>query len=338
MAGGQQGGKVQSSPVTTFTEKGSTLSETLRKISTKAPGELFFPHLQVMIINEKVAKDGIKELFDVIERDAQFRVLFPVLITHGNITAKRTLEIATPLEDIPSTKISETLKYSEKEWGVYKSTRADQVIQGLEQGSLSVTGVQVEGKVNEGNAMTNIQQIDPSARIAIKGLALFKDGKLKRWLNGDDARGVTWVMNEMKTTVLNLDCGKEKDAIAIEISRAKSNVHVKFKHQKPVIYVDVHAEGLVLENNCDKDLGKSKVLAKLDEEVEEEIKKEILLTVEKAQKQKSDIFNFGEQINIANKHVWKNIEPSWQKEIFPQTEVHVNVQAIIRRTGLITRS
>ncbi|KAB2495137.1 Ger(x)C family spore germination protein [Priestia endophytica] len=338
VAGGQQGGKVQASPVTTFTETGSTLSETLRKISTKAPGELFFPHLQVMVINEKVAKEGIKELFDVIERDAQFRVLFPVLITRGNVTAKRTLEIATPLENIPSTTIAETLKYSEKEWSVYKSTRADQVIQGLEQGSLSVTGIQVEGKASKGNAMTNMQQIDPSARIEIKGLAIFKDGKLKKWLDGDDARGVTWVMNEMKTTVLNLDCGKEKDAIAIEISRAKSNVHVKFKHQKPIIYVDVHAEGIVLENNCSKDLGNSKVLAKLDEEVEEEIKKEILLTVEKAQKQKSDIFNFGEQINIANKHVWKNIESSWQKEIFPQTEVHVNVQAIIRRTGLITRS
>ncbi|WP_019394513.1 Ger(x)C family spore germination protein [Priestia filamentosa] len=338
IAGGQQGGKVQASPITTFTEKGSTLSETLRKISTKAPGELFFPHLQVMIIDEKVAKDGIKELFDVIERDAQFRVLFPVLITRGKTTAKRTLEITTPLENIPSSKIAQTLKYSEKEWGVYKSTRADQVIQGLEQGSLSVTGIQVEGKASKGNAMTNMQEIDPSARIEIKGLALFKDGKLKRWLDGDDARGVTWVMNEMKTTVLNLDCGKEKDAIAIEISRAKSNVHVKFKHQKPVIYIDVHAEGIVLENNCSKDLGNSKVLAKLDEQVEEEIKKEILLTVKKAQKQKSDIFNFGEQINIANKHVWKNIEPSWQKEIFPQTEVHVNVQAILRRTGLITRS
>ncbi|MED3930332.1 Ger(x)C family spore germination C-terminal domain-containing protein [Priestia megaterium] len=94
----------------------------------------------------------------------------------------------------------------------------------------------------------------------------------------------------------------------------------------------------MLENNCSRDLGKSQVLGQLDEQLEEEIKQEILLTVKKAQKQKSDIFNFGEMVNMADKHVWKNIETSWEKDIFPETEVHVNVEAIIRRTGMTTKS
>ncbi|WP_420329705.1 Ger(x)C family spore germination C-terminal domain-containing protein [Priestia aryabhattai] len=41
---------------------------------------------------------------------------------------------------------------------------------------------------------------------------------------------------------------------------------------------------------------------------------------------------------MANKHVWNNINHSWEKDIFPETEVHVNVQAIIRRTGMTTKS
>ncbi|MFE8065307.1 Ger(x)C family spore germination protein [Priestia aryabhattai] len=338
VAGGQQGGKVQASPVTTFTETGSTLSETLRKISTKSPGELFFPHLQVLVIGEKVAKEGIEDLFDIIERDAQFRVLFPVLIARGNATAKEMLEVTTSLEAIPSAKIGDALKSSEEDWGAYKSTRADQVIQGLKEGSLVVTGVEIDGETKSGNTTTNTQQISPSAQIEIKGMALFKNGKLENWLDGHAARGGTWITNEMKRTVMNLNCGKKKEATAIEISRAKSATDVKIKHQKPVIYITVHAEGAVLENNCSKDLGKSQVLGQLDEELEEEIKQEVLLTVKKAQKQKSDIFNFGEKVNMADKRVWKNIETSWEKDIFPETEVHVNVQAIIRRTGMTTKS
>jgi spore germination protein KC len=338
VAGGQQGGKVQASPVTTFTETGSTLAETLRKISTKSPGELFFPHLQILVISEKVANQGIEDLFDMIERDSQFRVLFPVLIARGHITAKETLEVTTSLEAIPSAKIGDALKSSEDDWGTYKSTRADQVIQGLKEGSVVVTGVKINGEKESGNATTNTQQVSPSANIEIKGIALFKNGKLKKWLDGPPARGVTWITNEMKRTVMNLNCGKKKDAIAIEISRSKSSTHVTFKHQKPVIYITVRAEGTVLENNCSIDLAKSQALGQLDEQLEEEIKQEILLAVKKAQKQKSDIFNFGETVNIANKHVWNNIHNSWEKDIFPETEVHVNVQAIIRRTGMTTKS
>ncbi|MFP7295518.1 Ger(x)C family spore germination protein [Bacillus safensis] len=338
VAGGQQGGKVQASPVTTFTETGSTLSETLRKISTKAPGELFFPHLQVLVIGEKVAKEGIEDLFDMIERDAQFRVLFPVFIARGDATAKETLEVTTPLEAITSSKIADTLKSSEEEWGGYKSTRADQVIQGLKEGNVVVTGVQIDGEAAKGNATTNMQQISPSAQPEIKGMAIFKNGKLKDWLEGHSGRGVTWIMNEMKRTVVNLNCGEKKDATAIEITRSKSSTYVKIKHQKPEIYITIHTEGAVLENNCSKDLSKSQVLGQLDEQLEEEIKQEVLLTVKQTKKQKSDIFNFGEQINIADKHVWKNIETSWEKDIFPETEVHVNVQAIIRRTGMTTKS
>ncbi|WP_416435179.1 Ger(x)C family spore germination protein [Priestia megaterium] len=290
------------------------------------------------MIGEKVAKEGIEDLFDMIERDAQFRVLFPVLIARGYDTAKKTLEVTTPLESISSANIQDALKTSEEDWGANKSTRADQVIQGLKEGSVMVKGIKINGEKKSGNATTNTQQISPSAQLEIKGMALFKDGKLGSWLEGHAARGVTWITDEMKRTVMNLNCGKKKEATAIEISRAKSFTHVTIKHQKPVIYITVHAEGAVLENNCSKDLGKSQVLGQLDEQLEEEIKQEVLLIVKKAQKQKSDIFNFSEKINMADKHVWKNIESSWEKDIFPETEVHVNVEAIIRRTGMTTTS
>lgn len=337
VAGDTQGGKMQASRVTNFTESGSTMSETLRKISTKAPGELLFPHLQIMIISEDLAKEGIEDIFDVIERDSHFRVLFPVLIAKGH-SAKDILEVTTSLETIPSAKIVEALRTSEQHWGAYKSTRTDEVIRGLKKGSFFITGIQMKGDLEKGNTIKNVEKISSSTIIYIKGNALFKNRKLKKWLDQNTSRGVTWVMDEMKNTVVNLDCGRKKDAIAVEVDRSKTTTDVKIKDQKPVIDLTVHSEGEVLENNCSMDLGKSKNLGQLDEKLEEKIKKELLLAIKTAQKEKSDIFHFGNKVNTADKKLWKEIETTWEDKIFPKIEVHVKVQAIIRRTGMITKS
>ncbi|MXQ55982.1 Ger(x)C family spore germination protein [Shimazuella alba] len=338
VAGDSQGGKMQASRVTNFTETGSTISETLRKISNKAPGELLFPHLQVMVIGEDLAKEGIADIFDVIERDSQFRVLFPILISKGPHSAKDILEVTTTLEAIPSAKIVEALRTSERYWGAYKATRVDEVIKGLKEGSFPISGIQMKGDLKAGNSIKNVEKISPNTIIQLKGTAIFKDRKLKKWLDLNTARGVTWVMDEMKSTVINLDCGMKKDAIAANVNRSKTTTDVKIKNNKPVIYLTVHAEGEILENNCSLDLGKSINLDQLDEKLEEEIKIELLQAIKTAQKEKSDLFRFGEKINTTDKKLWKKIETAWENDIFPKTEIHVNVQAIIRRTGMITKS
>ncbi|MGM0879316.1 MAG: Ger(x)C family spore germination C-terminal domain-containing protein [Bacillota bacterium] len=35
--------------------------------------------------------------------------------------------------------------------------------------------------------------------------------------------------------------------------------------------------------------------------------------------------------------MWKKIKKKWDDEIFPETEVNVNVEAFIRRSGLRTK-
>ncbi|SMQ79744.1 spore germination protein KC [Bacillus sp. OV166] len=336
VAGGSTGGKTQASPVLTFTNTGSTLSEALRKMSGTAPEELFFPHLQLMVISEEMAKEGIGDLFDMIERDSQFRLLFPVLIVRGH-SAEDVLKVTTPLEAIPSERIVDTLKSSKKVWGEY-ALYAGQVIDRLEEGSFGITGVQLNGAVEKGNTSNNMQKISPDAMIQIRGLALFKDRKFKKWLDGDDAHGVTWIMDEMKRTVMNIDCEKRKDAISIEIARSKSDIKVKIKSQRPVINITVHSEGSVIESNCSIDLSKNKIIEKLEKQTEKKIKAEVMAAVKAAQRHKSDIFGFSEFINIADKGLWKNIDNKWNNEVFPETEVNVKVKAFIRRTGMRTKS
>jgi spore germination protein KC len=336
LAGGQQGGKIQASPVTTYSATGSTLTEALRKISHQAPSELFFPHIQIMLIGEEIAKEGILELFDVIERDSHIRILFPILIVRGN-SAENALKVNTPLIAIPAQKVLQSLNSSEKIWGEYPSTRADQILGKLRDGSVGITGIHIKGNVEKGNSTTNVQQISQETRIEIKGLALLKDGKLEKWVDEDTARGLMWINNKMKRTIMSLDCQKKKDAVAVELARSDSNIKVKIKNEKPVIYIKVETEGALLETQCPMEIEKDKTIKELEGQLDKEIKEEIIKTINAAQEVKSDIFGFGKYINIEDKKHWKKIEKKWEDEIFPDTEFIVNVNAAIRRTGMRTK-
>ncbi|KKI94059.1 hypothetical protein WQ54_00505 [Bacillus sp. SA1-12] len=337
VAGGQQGSKVQASPVTTYTSTGSTISESLRKISHEAPSELFFPHIQVMLIGEEIAKEGIMEIFDVIERDSHFRVLFPVLIVKGQ-TAENALKITTPLIAIPSQKVLQSLQSAEKIWGEYPSTRADQAIAKLGEGSLAITGIQIIGDVENGNKTTNIQQVSEKSKLEIIGLSVIKNGKLEKWMEGDSARGFMWINDQISRTVISLDCKKRKDALAIEVARAQSDIKVQIKNEKPVIFIDIEAEGSVLETQCPIELDKGNIIEKMEEQLAKEIKEEVFSTIKATQEEKSDLFGFGEYVNIEDKAYWKKNKNKWENEIFPETEININVHAAIRRSGMRSKS
>ncbi|MBT2722717.1 Ger(x)C family spore germination protein [Bacillus sp. ISL-46] len=332
-----QGGKAQVAPVTTYSATGSTVAEALRKIAPKSPQELFFPHVQLMVIGEELArKKGIQDLFDWIERDSKFRTLFPILIVRDN-TAKTLLQITTPLEDVPSAKIIGGLESTTKIWGEYASTRADQVIQQLGGEGANLTGVQITGDPKEGNKLTNVQQISPKTTIEIRGLAIFKKGRLKKWLDGDAARGATWINNELKKTIVDLNCEKKKKGIAVDVMRSNTKIKTEIKNKKPVIQITVQSEGHISEVHCPIDLGKHETIEKLENQMEKEIKDEVMMALKDAKKQKTDIFRFSEYINRENPKLWKKINKKWDDEIFPETEVNVNVHAFIRRSGLRTK-
>lgn len=333
-----QGDKSEATPVTAYSATGSTLMEALQKIAPKSSQGLFFPHVQLMVIGEELAKkEGIQDLFDLIGRDPQFRELFPVLVIRNN-TAKNFLKITTPLEAVPSAHVIGGLETTKKNWGVYASTRADRVIQQLRGEGAILTGVQIIGDPEEGNKATNIQQIFPKTRIELRGLAIFKNGKLKKWLDKDAARGAVLVNNELKKTIINLNCEKKKKGIAVNIMRSKTKIKVETKNKKPVIYITFQGEGRISEVHCPLDLSKRELIIELEKQMKKEIEEEVMLAIEAAKEQKSDIFHFSKEVYREDPKLWKKIKENWDDEIFPETEVNVNVQAFIRRSGLQTKS
>lgn len=110
----QKGGSGRSA-ATVYSEKGETLFQAVRRMSTVSPRKLYFSHMQMLVIGEEVAKVGINKVLDLLSRNYQVRTDFYVLVAR-KAKAIDVLKVLTPIEKIPAQNLSSKLETSDKMW------------------------------------------------------------------------------------------------------------------------------------------------------------------------------------------------------------------------------
>ncbi|UUZ95406.1 hypothetical protein LJK87_13625 [Paenibacillus sp. P25] len=72
-------------------------------MSVKAPRIIYLSHLQMAIIGEEVAREGMGEVLDHLSRNYQMRTDFYLVVAKGE-TARTVLSILTPwIKSLPRT-------------------------------------------------------------------------------------------------------------------------------------------------------------------------------------------------------------------------------------------
>ncbi|WP_047152017.1 Ger(x)C family spore germination protein [Aneurinibacillus tyrosinisolvens] len=333
---GKKGGG-SGAPIAVYSTRGRTLDEAIRRSALKVPRVIFFAHTRLIVIDETTAKQGIKHLFDVMERDNEVRTNFPVFVARKT-SAKSIISTITPLEKIPANDIRDTLQNTEKTWGENFSISISDIIRGLvsDNGEPIISGIRIAGDKKTGVTLSNTEEAKPKATLELAGIALFKDGKLIHWLDGRKARGLAWVLDKVKTTILVIDCNDKKNAISIEVLRANAKIEAQLQGGKPKIVVHVKEEGNIDEVECDLDVIQPGVINQLQRETERRIRQEVMDSIRTAQEYESDVFGFGEAFHRTYPAAWKSMKKNWDKT-FSDLDVEVNVTSYIRRTGLRTR-
>jgi len=341
VTGGQQdGGSSIGPPINVYTETGNNLTEVSRKFSTGISRRLYYAHTNLVVVGERLAReDGILRLFDAMDRDPEFRITSEVIIAQ-DMEAKDIVRTITPIDKIPSNKVIKTLKSTEKNWGTHLRANMKDVLNNLVSDGKEplITGFRIKGEIDQAMKMANIEETTPKAVLEAEGIALFRNGKLVDWLQGSTARGSLWILDKIEKTDVNINWQEHEEAIAYEVIRQKTKVLPKIYNEEPLITIDVSAEGDIGEVEIPVDLTDPLVLVKIEKEVEKEIKKEIQEAIKQAQKNKSDVFGFGEVVQRADPKLWKKLKSDWNSVYFPELVVDVKVDAFVRRTGIRTKS
>jgi len=331
-------GSTGRSAVTLYTAPGETVYEAIRKMTKNAPRKMYPGHLQILVINEDLAKEGIAESLELLSRDWELRSDFYVVVTK-DITATEVLNVTTPIENIPANKMFNSLKTSEKNWAGTEGVILDELVTNLiSDGKEAVlTGIRVLGNKETGTSKQNVESITPSTRIEYDNLAVFKGDQLVGWLNEEESRGYSDITNTVKKTVTSISCPKE-GKIIIDIFRFHSKIVGSINKGEPEVDIKIEAEGNIGEVLCSIDIMEPETIDKLEKIYEEEVKEIIHQTIESVQKQyQSDIFGFGEAIHRSNPKEWNEMKEHWDEK-FSDLTVNVHIDMKIRRVGTVNNS
>jgi spore germination protein KC len=328
----------QGAPVAVYKSTGKTLFDATRKASKEISRKVYFAHTNAVVISEEVAKKGVSDILDIMDRDPGFRTTTQVFIAR-NASAEKVVSTLTALDKIPVYKLVKSMDVTEQLLGENTKVTVEDLINNIVNSGKEpfVNGVLLTGKQSMGRKMSNIAADKPDVIIKFDSMGIFKGPKLIGWIDGPNARGLIWVLNKVKSTDVFVDWQGKKEAIGMIVRRSNVKILPSIRNGKPFIQVAIKAEGDLEEVNSSVDITDPVVIKKLEDMFSKEIKKEVSESIKTVQAKKSDVFGFGETIHRAYPKTWKKLKSNWNGE-FSSMDFSVKADLYLRRHGIRNKS
>jgi spore germination protein KC len=336
--GGKPGGRI----AIVETATGRSIFEALETLSTTISKRIYYGHMEVTVFGERLAREKMESSLDFFRRENEFRPNLELFVTKG--LAKDILTVEPQLENTLGTEVLRIMESSR-----YASmTMVNDLSQFLDALSsdtkdpmtahislASEHGVEIAGQGSSLNKQKD-NESGPTS-YSIRGSGVFKEGRLRGWLDDEETRGVLWVRGEVEKGVLILRCpGDEKGTISIRTGTNKSQLKPKIVGNHPEITVDVTLDAYIREIECPEFELNAEQIELLNNRLSEEVRQEIEHVLNKLQREwQVDPFGFGEAIYRDDPQAWKRLAPAWRKGGLKNLNVNVKVKANIVRSGLI---
>lgn len=331
----QTSSKEGEAQTTVYDGKGKTIAEAIKIIDKKTPKKLYFSHVKVVVISDKIGKDGFLKVADWGLRYPQNRDKF-YLMQIDDQNASDVLKIISPLESFPSQSIA-TLIESSKNANQTGNTATYSNFVGkvLEKGYDPIMPtIKINGDVKKGSKQENLETAKPNTYLTLGTIAIYKDDKLIGTTTKEESEIIQILNNEAKELIYNIK--EDNKIINIYSNNIKTKIKLKNNNE---ININVNGDGNIYEINGDINLSKPEEIKKIEKKWNKTLKKDIIKLFNKTNKEyKSDIFGIGNMIYKENPKKWKKIEKQWNKKYLPNLKINVKVNTKIISTGNLTNT
>ena len=106
---------------TVYKAKAPSIAEAIQHIDYESPKKLYFGHINIVIISEKIGKEGFLKTADFLLRHPETRKKFFIMQAKDS-NPSDILKIVSPLESFPSGSIATLLKSTKDTEGVLEIT------------------------------------------------------------------------------------------------------------------------------------------------------------------------------------------------------------------------
>ncbi|MDQ0063841.1 Ger(x)C family spore germination protein [Paenibacillus harenae] len=322
-------------PTRIYSEKASTIFEALRKVTSKSSRKIYLAHLLLLLFNEEMARDGIKEPLDFLFRDHEVRPDFNIAVTRGYQT-KDVLSIVTPLEVLSALDLYRSLNVSQKLWAPTAAVNINEMMVMLTNDGVEpiLTGLTLIGDLNKGLSADNVKQPRPYLYFKFKGIGVFRKDRLVGWLNEPDSKSFSYVNNHVSSTVGSVQCPGSKKRFAIELVKSKVSREPSIRNGSPHMKLIVHVSGNVGEVQCETEIN-DKSIIELQELASEQLKSIIENSIQHVQSQYGvDIYGFGANFHQKYPKQWRQWRTNWNEQ-FAQMSIEVQMDYHLRLIGKI---
>lgn len=320
-------------PIYSATAEGESIFTAIRNLGRFTSRRIFWAQNFIIVINEDVAKKGVREILDFFTRNHETRMNTWVVATPNK--ASDLVSTVTGLEVVPGEAVDKLFRYNEI---VAEAPRTN--IMRLEESFLSNSTHSVLAKMElrkRGISNKKPEQFGSIEQIELSGSAVFRRDKLVGWLNSTNSRGLLFFIEKVKSAIEALPCPdapKETNKmVSLELKHQKFRVTPSIRNGKPAFDVKLTTYADLVESSCIVPFENMK--KSLGEELKKELHKEIQGVIDKAQKKyKIDFLKLGEVFENRYPAEWKKIQSNWDQE-FSQAKINVNVDAHVNSPVLL---
>ncbi|NMA55720.1 MAG: Ger(x)C family spore germination protein [Firmicutes bacterium] len=334
--GGSPGGDKKPSWV--VEASGQTPFEARKNLAPMVSRELFWSYTSTVLISEKLAREGIRPIMDLLERERQFRLIARPLVAEGDI--KEILASEYPLEGCSGQALLRQLNTGDKMRSIAPVLEMRELINVAAQPGRDLLIAKVKAReVKEDAAGDKEEGVDKIVAtqppIYLGGGAAFCGDRMAGWISDREARGWHWVQGRVRRETLTLVIRPDGEPVSVEIFRVQSQIKPVVKDDQVTMKIKVEVKGRVQDQVSEADLASErKFLLSLEARLATLIKNDIKAALKRAQELDSDFLGFGNAVYRMEPKKWKLLESKWS-QVLAQLELDLDVRADVTVAGLI---
>lgn len=304
---------------------GSSIYAAIQDAMVMTGGTLYTNHCKVVVIGDKLARQGIDVIIDLVLRSPNLRKTLGVLVAK-DVTARSILTQKTVKNDIVSFELSKMLTSNEV---TLNNTRTTGIYQ-LHEAFISVCPSAVAPVVSVKD--NNGEQV-----LYIEGLSVFWDQRCLGYLDGSRSEAYNLASHTVNTgSIILLDPALSAQPFGVNILQSKAGYTPHIQGDRLVMQVNIQVDatlqgGALLQVDLSDENAVNQLEVSLERKLEADVKN---LIAHVQSEYGADIFNFYKEFENRYRREWEGLSQDWQSH-FKNLEVEVTADVVLGGSGLI---
>ncbi|SHK05314.1 germination protein, Ger(x)C family [Geosporobacter subterraneus DSM 17957] len=308
---------------TVIKTEGLTVFDALRNLSLLAARRLYLAHIQTILIDESIAREGIGEVVGFLVQDMEIRLSSQVFITKTD--PEDILDSPNILGQIPAS----VLEIAAKNYGANSKIYVSDLRRTVEAVNSPVM-----------NYTTTLVEKIPSPtkydkdRLMLTRIAFFHHDRLRGYLDYEEGQSFNLITNNFKNGLIVFEYNQTGDKITIEILKAKTKITPKYENDKVGFDIELKVQGNVAERITQRHQVHELNIKSAQEQLNQVLEDKLRKAVKNAQQKYSiDYFNLSKDFSKKYPKEFKAIKTQWN-DIFSTADIHIKVESTIIHSAL----